>query len=60
MLEGREIDGKIGDLGGYFVDLDDKGNLEVGVSVKVNLLDKLKELALKSNAPDWLKKLLGA
>ncbi len=55
MLEGKEVDGKIGELGGYFVDVSDNGDLEIGVSIKVNLFDELDKLAEKKDL-GWLKK----
>lgn len=33
MLEGKEFEGKIGDVGGYSVDVDDKGSVAVAVTV---------------------------
>jgi len=57
MLEGREVDGKIGEYGGYYVDISDNGDLELGVelSAKVNLFDELQKLAEKKEI-GWLKK----
>ena len=34
MLEGREIEGKVGDVGEYFLDADEKGNIEVALNVE--------------------------
>lgn len=53
-LEGKELEGKIGNVGTYFVDADDKGNIEIGVSVKVDLIAELQKLAEKSGKA-WLK-----
>jgi len=58
MLEGKEVDGKLGDYGGYFVDISDNGDLELGVSIKLNLLDELQKLADKKNV-GWLSKGVG-
>ena len=55
MLEGREVDGKIGEVGGYFLDVNDKGDFELGVSVKINLVDEPKKLAVSKNIA-WLEK----
>lgn len=33
LLSGREIEGKIGDVGGYFVDVTKEGMVEIGVSI---------------------------
>lgn len=66
MLEGREVEGKIGEYGGYHVDIDDKGHLEIAVSVKVNLVAEAKKLAAKTSTPiddaaiAWLEKIQGA
>lgn len=66
MFEGKEIDGKIGDVGHYFVDVSDKGEVEIGVSVKINLVAEAKKLAAKTATPiddqaiAWLEKLMGA
>lgn len=32
MLEGKELEGKIGDSGGYSVDVDDKGGIKIDVN----------------------------
>ncbi len=49
MLDGKEVDGKIGEYGSYFVDADDKGVVEVGVSAKFDVVAELEKLALKSD-----------
>lgn len=51
MLEGKEIQGNIGDIGGYFVDASSNGIVEIGVSVKVDLLAEIKKLAAKTATP---------
>jgi hypothetical protein len=65
MLEGKEVEGKIGSVGSYHADLDAQGNLEVMVGVKVDILAELEKLAAKSatkiddSVVEALKKLLG-
>ena len=49
MLEGKELEGNIGNVGTYSVDVNDKGEVEVSVGVKVNVIDALKKLAEKSD-----------
>lgn len=49
MLEGKELEGKIGSVGEYSVDVDDKGVVTVSVGAKIDLLDELQKLAAKSN-----------
>lgn len=34
MLEGKELEGQIGDVGGYSLDVDDKGLVTVSIEVK--------------------------
>lgn len=64
MLEGKELEGKIGNVGEYFVDANDKGEIEIGVSVKIDLLAEIKKLAAKSQTPiddaaiAWIEKLI--
>lgn len=65
MLEGKELEGNIGSLGHYSVDVDDKGIIEVAVGVKVDIIAELEKIAAKSGTKiddavvDALKKLLG-
>ncbi len=65
MLEGKEVEGKIGEFGGYSVDVDDKGMIEVAVGVKLDILAELEKIAAKTGTKiddavvDALKKLLG-
>jgi hypothetical protein len=65
MLEGKEVDVAIGNIGHASVDLDDKGNLEVGLSAKIDLLAELEKIAAKTGTQlddafvATLKKLLG-
>lgn len=59
MLEGNEVEGKIGSGGSYFLDVDDKGMttvqvnykegaLDSGMFVKLDVIDLLKMAALKT------------
>lgn len=65
MLEGKELEGKIGDKGSYSIDVDDKGNVKMAAayaddisgvkiksenSIETNVLDLLEQVALKNNA----------
>ncbi len=65
MLDGKELEGKIGDVGEYFLDVNDEGVVEIGLSVKVDLIAQVKALAAKTATPvddqviAWLAKLLG-
>ncbi len=65
MLEGKEFEGKIGSVGAYSADLDDKGNLEIMIGVKIDLVEEAKKLAVKTSTPiddqaiAWLEKLMG-
>lgn len=65
MLEGKELEGKIGNLGAYSVDVSQEGFVEVSVGVKVDILAELEKLAAKSGTKiddsivEFLKKLLG-
>lgn len=36
-LDGKELEGKIGDVGGYSVDVDDKGKIKIDASVSKDL-----------------------
>lgn len=49
MLEGKELEGKIGSVGAYSADIDSKGIVEVMVGVKVDLIAELEKLALKTD-----------
>lgn len=53
MFEGKELDKKIGEFGGAFIDLKEDLTLEVGISLKVDLLAEGKKLAEKSGKP-WI------
>lgn len=65
MLEGKEVDVKIGEYGSASVDLNAKGEVEIAVAIKVDLVAEAKKLAAKSATPiddqaiAWLEKLMG-
>lgn len=65
MLEGKELEGQIGEFGGYAADINDKGQLEISLSVKIDLVAEAKKLAAKTATPvddqaiAWLEKLMG-
>lgn len=48
MLEGKEVEVKIGNYGAASVDVDAKGFVEVAVGIKVDLLAELEKLAAKT------------
>lgn len=50
LLEGREVEGKIGEVGGYFVDVTKEGMVEVGVSIKAELLESGVEVKSENSA----------
>lgn len=64
MLEGKELEGKLGSIGSYHVDVNNKGELELGIAVKVDIIKELETLAKKSQTPiddaaiAWIKSLL--
>jgi hypothetical protein len=64
MLEGKELEGKIGEFGGYSVDLGKDGKLTVSVEAKVDLIAELKKLAAQTATPmddaaiAWVEKML--
>ena len=49
MLDGKEVSGQIGSFGQYFVDVSDVGTLEVGLSLKIDIIAELRKLAAKSS-----------
>lgn len=65
MLEGKELEGQIGSLGNYSVDVTQDGHLEVGVGLKIDLLAEIEKLAAKTNTKiddsvvEFLKKVMG-
>lgn len=64
MLEGKEVEGKLGSIGTYHVDVNQKGELEVGIGIKIDLVKELETLAKKTSTPvddaaiAWIKGLL--
>lgn len=66
MLEGKELEGNIGKIGNYSVDLTPQLKLKVAVGVEVDLIAELEKLAQKTSTPmddavvAWLKKLAAA
>lgn len=67
MLEGKELEGKIGDVGSYYIDVDASGKFEIAVEVakefeggkassltkvEANLLD-ICEAAAKKTSATW-------
>lgn len=65
MLEGKELEYKIGDFGSASLDLSDKGIVELSVGVKIDLVAEIEKLAAKTATPiddsiaAFLKKLVG-
>lgn len=51
MLEGKEVEGKIGEFGGYSVDLQKDGKLVVAVEARIDLIAELEKLAAKTSTP---------
>lgn len=51
MLEGKELDYKIGEYGAATVDVTPDLKLVVGVSLEVDLIAELKKLAVKTSTP---------
>lgn len=64
MLEGKEVEGKLGSIGTYHADVNDKGELEIGIGIKIDIIKELETLAKKSKTPiddaaiAWVKSLL--
>lgn len=48
MLDGKELEGTIGEYGSYFVDVQDVGVVEAGVSLKFDVIAALRKLAQKT------------
>lgn len=65
MLDGKEVEGKLGELGAYSVDVTGDGHLEVQLGVRVDLVAELEKLCAKTSTPiddaalKWVKALLG-
>lgn len=49
-LDGKEVEGKIGEVGSYFVDVHKDGMVEVGVSVEVKQLEGDVEVKSQNSA----------
>ena len=49
-LDGKEVEGKIGDVGSYFVDVHKDGMVEVGVAVEVKQMDGDVEVKSQNSA----------
>lgn len=49
MLDGKEVEHKLGEYGTVSVDVDAKGVVEVAASVKVDLIAELEKLAARSD-----------
>ena len=48
MLEGKEVEGKMGEYGNYSVDITPKGKIIAAVSVEIDIVGELKKLAAKT------------
>lgn len=65
MLEGKELEKKIGEWGSVSVDVTPKLEVIVEMGVKIDLIAEAKKLAAKTNTPiddqaiAWLEKLTG-
>jgi hypothetical protein len=63
MFEGKEVEGKIGNIGSYELDVTDKGTVKLGA--EVDIIAFLKEQAAKTATPvddmaiAWIEKVLG-
>lgn len=49
MLEGKEIEGKLGAYGAYSVDVNPQGIVAASVTLQVDIIAELEKLALKSD-----------
>lgn len=64
MLEGKELEGKIGTVGAYSLDVKPTGEVEVMVGAKINIISLLEEMAKKTQttmddqAIAWIKGML--
>lgn len=65
MLDGNELEGSIGNIGNYKVDVQPDGHIEVSVGIKVDILNEIEKLAAKTGTKiddsvvEFLKKLMG-
>lgn len=50
MLDGKEIEGKIGDVGGYFVDVTKEGIAEIGVQISAKFAENDVEVQSTNSA----------
>ena len=50
MLDGKEIEGKIGDVGGYFVDVTKEGIVEIGVQISAKFAENDVEVQSTNSA----------
>ena len=63
MLEGKEFEQKIGDIGSVSVDVTSELKLKVAVEVEIDLVAEAKKLAAKTSTPiddaaiAWLEKI---
>lgn len=48
MLEGKELDIKLGSIGNASADINDKGEVEIAVGIKIDLIAELEKAAAKS------------
>jgi hypothetical protein len=59
ILEGKELEGKIGEYGAYSVDINEKLVLQADIRLTVDVLKEIEKAVQKSNS-DTLKKIFGA
>lgn len=65
MLEGKEVDVKIGEYGSASVDINGQGKVVLAVQIEVDLVKEAKKLAAKTGTPlddkaiAWLELLMG-
>lgn len=66
MLEGKELEGKIGEYGSYEVDVTATGKVKAMVGLEVDLIAELRKLAAKTDnklddkAVDWIAELISS
>lgn len=66
MLDGKEVDVPIGKYGHASLDIDDSGNVDIAIGVKINIIEAAKGLAAQTKTPlddqaiAWLEKLVAA
>lgn len=65
MLEGKELETKIGEFGAVSFDITDKGMLKISAEIQIDLVAEAKKLAAKTATPiddaaiAWLEKISG-